>query len=397
MRALVFGLIAMLPVAGPAVAQSKAVTKSSAPTTETRYFTSIDGFMDGNADIILKETRQGKTVTGATLDVCYPAARGSERKDRFVMDLATSGPSFSGTAQSLVDKASISVKLTRKPTGETFEFRGQVAIGPNVVEVVSTDNSDLSEAEFKESQSTDDSIAADPKDFTEVSPESIAVRVRLDAATDFLKSLKGQNVQVALASLAVTCEALRAGEQLISLSIDPERAAAFVEKIKAAPGVVAAGWTSGTFDMDRTIRFAAADWRDGERLNRDKLAAAVGAVLARATSAQQVAAKWSDETGKLTLTFKRPNELIPALNLTDTIEFTALAAPEKPDGSDRMLLWISNPLISTADEGSGSRLSLSDAGGSEEEIYRKDESGALDAVAREFRGQRWNPDKATWR
>jgi hypothetical protein len=397
MRALVFGLIAMLPVAGPAVAQSKAVTKSSGPTTETRYFTSIDGFMDGNADIILKETRQGKTVTGATLDVCYPAARGSERKDRFVMDLATSGQTFSGTAQSLVDKAPISVKLARKPTGETFEFRGQVAIGPNVVEVVSTDNSDLSEAEFKESQSTDDSIAADPKDFTEVSPESIAVRVRLDAATDFLKSLKGQNVQVALASLAVTCEALRAGEQLISLSIDPERAAAFVAKIKAAPGVVAAGWTSGTFDMDRTIRFAAADWRDGERLNRDKLAAAVGAVLAKATSAQQVAAKWSDETGKLTLTFKRPNELIPALNLTDTIEFTALAAPEKPDGSDRMLLWISNPLISTADEGSGSRLSLSDAGGSEEEIYRKDESGALDAVAREFRGQRWNPDKATWR
>lgn len=397
MRALVFGLIAMLPVAGPAVAQSKAVTKSPAPTTETRYFTSIDGFMDGNADIILKETRQGKTVTGATLDVCYPAARGSERKDRFVMDLATSGQSFSGTAQSLVDKAPISVKLARKPTGETFEFRGQVAIGPNVVEVVSTDNSDLSEAEFKESQSTDDSIAADPKDFTEVSPESIAVRVKLDAATDFLKSLKGQNVQVSLASLAVTCEALRAGEQLISLSIDPERAAAFVEKIKAAPGVVAAGWTSGTFDMDRTIRFAAADWRDGERLNRDKLAAAVGAVLARATFAQQVAAKWSDETGKLTLTFKRPNELIPALNLTDTIEFTALAAPEKPDGSDRMLLWISNPLISTADEGSGGRLNLSDAGGSEEEIYRKDESGALDAVAREFRGQRWNPDKATWR
>ena len=31
--------------------------------------------MDGNADVILKETRQGKTVTSAVLDVCYPAEK----------------------------------------------------------------------------------------------------------------------------------------------------------------------------------------------------------------------------------------------------------------------------------------------------------------------------------
>jgi len=49
-----------------------------------RYFTSIDGLMEGNADAILKETRQGKTVTSAVLDVCFPADKGSDRKDRFV-------------------------------------------------------------------------------------------------------------------------------------------------------------------------------------------------------------------------------------------------------------------------------------------------------------------------
>ena len=71
--------------------------KPPAPATETRYFTSIDGLMDGNADVILKETRQGKTVTAATLDVCYPAEKGSDRKDRFVANLAVSGQTLTGT------------------------------------------------------------------------------------------------------------------------------------------------------------------------------------------------------------------------------------------------------------------------------------------------------------
>src|SRR3954451_21725015 len=69
-------------------AQMKLAPKAAAPGgVETRYFTSIDGLMDGNADVILKETRQGKTVTAAVLDVCYPVAKNSDRKDRFVVNL----------------------------------------------------------------------------------------------------------------------------------------------------------------------------------------------------------------------------------------------------------------------------------------------------------------------
>ena len=98
---------------------------------ETRYFTAIDGLMDGNADVVLKETRQGKTVTAATLDVCYPAAKGSDRKDRFVANLTVSGQNLTGTAQSVGDKLPVTVKLTRKPTGDTFEFRGQITHRPN--------------------------------------------------------------------------------------------------------------------------------------------------------------------------------------------------------------------------------------------------------------------------
>ena len=101
----------------------------------------------------------------------------------------------------------MTVKLVRKPTGDSFEFRGQISIGQNVTEVASADNSDLSEKDFIDNQSSDDGITAAPKDFTEVSPESIGIKVKLDAAADFLKALKGQDLEVSLSSLVVTCDA----------------------------------------------------------------------------------------------------------------------------------------------------------------------------------------------
>jgi hypothetical protein len=393
------GLIVALPCLAVlpcvAVAQSKSAPKTTGP--ETRYFTSIDGLMDGNADVVLKETRQGSIVTGAVLDVCYPADKGSDRKDRFVVNLAVNGSTLTGTTQSIADKLPVTVKLVRKPTGETFEFKGKIGVGQTVSEVDSTDNSDISEAEFNNNQATDDGITVAPKDFTEVSPESIAVKVKLDAALDLLKGLKGQNVEVALNSLTVNCEALRAGQQVISLNVDPDRAPALLAKLKASPGVVAAGWSPGLFDMERTIRFSAAEWRDGDRLNRDKLATAISGVLEKTLSAKLAASKWNDNTGKLTLTFKRPSDVLPALALTDTIEVAALAGPDKPGSSDRMMLWISNPSTTTADETTGPRLDLVDQSASDEEADETDDTGSVDALAKQFKGQRWDADKSVWK
>src|SRR3978361_228081 len=70
--------------------------------------------MDGNADVVLKETRQGKNVTSAMLDVCYPAEKGSDRKDRFVANLAVNGQTMTGTTQSIGDKLPVTVKLVPK-------------------------------------------------------------------------------------------------------------------------------------------------------------------------------------------------------------------------------------------------------------------------------------------
>ncbi|GEC14509.1 hypothetical protein [Nitrobacter winogradskyi] len=399
MRALGLCLISLMIVL-PATprAQDRPLPRTTPGGAEVRYFTSIDGLMEGNADVILKETRHGKTVTSAVLDVCYPAEKGSDRKDRFVANLAVNGSTLSGSTQSIGDKLPVTVKLTRKPTGDTFEFDGRISVGERVTEVTSTDNSDLSEAEFNDVRTTDDGIIASPRDFTEVSPEAIAVKVKTDAAIDLLKGLRGQNLRVLLNSLEVTCEALRAGAQVIDINIDPERAPALVARMKATPGVIAAGWSAGMFDMERTIRFPAAEWRDKGKLNRDKLAAAISGVLEKSLDAKPVSAKWSDDTGKLTLTFKRPSTLAPTLGLTDTIEVTALPGPDKPEGSDHIMLWVGAPSTTTADESEGPRLGLADdlSAGDGESIEANDR-GAVDALAKQFKAQRWDVDASAWK
>ena len=374
---------------------SPKATTPSGP--ETRYFTSIDGLMDGNADVILKETRQGKTVTAAVLDVCYPVAKNSDRKDRFVVNLQVAGQTLTGTTQSVGEKAPVSVKLLRKQSGDTFEFRGQISVGQTITTITSSDNSDQSEKEFQDNQATDDNIAAAPKDFTDVSPEAIAVKVKLDAATDFLKSLKGQAVEVTLASLTVGCDALRAGEQTINMSVDPERAGALLAKFKAMPGVTAAGWTAGMTEMDRTIRIPAADWREGDKISKDKLAAAVANVLSRTLAAKPVSQSFNPATGKLKLVFKRPNQDFPALDLTDTIEVAGLVSPDKPGTTDKLMLWIGSPATTTADESSGAKLNLSDEASADEEGDQPDDNGSIEALAKELKGQRWDADKSAWK
>jgi hypothetical protein len=395
MRALLLSLLMLLPATDFARAQSKAAPKAAAPGNETRYFTAVDGFMDG-ADVILKEARQGKTVTGAVLDVCYSPTKGADHKDRFVATLQVSGPALVGTTQSSVDKAPVTVKLTRKPNGETVDFKGQISIGTTVHEIASSDNSDLSEKEYLENQTTDDSIAPAPKDFTEVSPEAVGVRVSLEAAADFLKTLKGQNLQVSLSTLSVGCDALRAGTLVINLTTDPAHAAAVIAKAKTFPGVTSAGWTNGVIEMDRTILFPATGWRDGDKISRDKLATTVAGVLSQTLGATLASSAWNDDTGRLKLTFKRPSHLAPALQLTDTIEIEAMVSADKPGATDRLMLWLGNPTATTSDEGAGAKLNINDDATGDEEAEPRSDGGAVAALAKELKGQRWDSESSTW-
>lgn len=402
MRILGFCTIAAFAFAAaiaPAAAQPKKDAKAPGVSgPEVRYFTSLNGLMGDQADVVLKETRQGGKVTAASLDVCFPAVTSSARMDRFTLDLAVDGTKVSGTTTSLEDKLPVTVNMTRKANGKAIDFTGRITVGNTASDVDSTENTDISERDFKDSLSSDDKIVNAPKDFTDVSPESIAVKVKRAGVTDFVKSLRGEHAQIALYSLAASCAELRSGEQTIRLSVDPERAAALIAKLKALPGVVDAGWTDGSFDMDRTIRFAATNFSEGGKINRNQLAATISPVIAKALGASAQSSKWDDDTGELTLIFKRQNQVMPALNLTDTIEVTALVSTEKPNAGDKLVLWVGNPSVTTTDENSGPKLNLADPSSSDDdENASDDDGGMIEALARELKAQRWDSDNAAWR
>ncbi len=386
MRAAALALGFIVLCGSPALAQ-----------TETRYFTSIDGLMDGNADIILKEVRSGRAVTAAVLDVCYPAAPGSSRNERFVVNLAASGQSLTGTTQTLGDKLPVTVKLTRKVVDGRYDFAGQITVDQTTTQVESTDNADMSEAEFRETRGTDSELAAAPQSFAEVSPEAIAVRVRLDSLASFLAALKGQDIEVDYASLVTSCDELRAGEQLLTMSVDPERAVEFLARFKTMPGVTASGWTSGSFDMERTIRFADTGWREGGRINRDRIAKTVTEALAKPLGAQAADASWDRALGRLTVTFKRPSTVMAGLGLTETLSAHVIVAPDRPTNPDHLLLWLDQFSIATADESAGGRLRLTDSSASDEEGSTVDDNDSVVALANAFKAQRWDAERGAWK
>lgn len=385
-------------VGSSATAQAPKKDAKAAAAGEIRYFTSLNGLMGDQADVILKENRQGGKISAATLDVCFPSTIASARMDHFVLDLAVDGNKLSGNTTTQEDKLPVTVNLAQKPNGKSFDFSGKIVVGSAASDVDSTENTDISEHEFKDSQSFDEKIVVAPKDFTDVSPESVAIRVKRDAVVDFVKSLRGEAVQVALYSLAASCAELRAGSQVIRLTVDPDRAPALITKLKAQVGVIEAGWSDGSFDLERTIRFAAAPWSEGNTVKREKLAEAVSAVAAKALGATVRSIKWNDVTGELTLTLKRPNQAMPALELTDTVEITAIVANEKPGGVDKLLLWIGNPSVTTADETNGPKLNVVDSSsGEDDENASDDDGGLVTALAKQLKAQRWDSDNAAWR
>lgn len=393
-----FSFVLLAGIADTPAVFAQTARQAKPPASETRYFTHLTGLMEDRADVVLKDTRQNGRTTAAELDVCFPALTDASRTDRFVMDLAISGDKLSGRAESREGKVPVAVNLTRKRSGAGFDFSGTVTIGDSVSEIVSTDNEDLSEKEFKEQQATEDTITPSPADFTEVSPEAIAVKVKREAVTAFVRGLRGENVQVALYGLIASCAELRSGEQVLRLTADPERAPALIDKLRSQPGVIAAGYTEGNMDMERTIRFPSAGWHEGGRINRDKIAAAVTKALVGSLPATLVSSAWDGVTGELKVKLKRPSAILPELGLTENIEVTSIVSTAKPGGSDHLLLWTASASIETVDETAGPKLNLvENSSGNDEESLSLNDEQMLAALAKEFGAQRWDPDATAWK
>lgn len=397
MRALMIGCTLALAGALPVQAQTAKDAKTAPPANEVRYFNSLGDILgELPVDAFIKETRQGGKVTSALLDVCYSVSTHSDRKDRFTLDLKVEGEKLSGSGQSIENKTPVTVNLTRKGN-KSVSFDGKITLGGNLNSVSSPDNGDVDEKEFQQSQVVDDDLSEAPKDFTQVSPQSLAIRVKRENFADLVKSLKSQNVQIALDSIATDCNALRSGHQVLRIFVDPARASALIANLKAAPGVAAAGWTSGTYDMERAIRFAGGDWSPDGKLNRDKLAATLTGIASKVMGAKPASSAWNETTGELTFTIKRPSQLAPALDLTETLEITALVSPDKPGGSDRLVVWLGIPSSKTTDETAAPQLQFSENAGGEEESTFNDDDGMIKAIAAELKGQRWDTDKAAWK
>lgn len=160
---------------------------------------------------------------------------------------------------------------------------------------------------------------------------------------------------------------------------------------------MATGWASGSYDMERAIRFNADAWSEGGKFNKDKFATAISSMAATAMAAKLVSAKWNDTTGELTFTVTRPSQLAPALDLTETIEVTALVGPDRPGATDRMIAWLGVPSSKTTDESAGARLQFTESSSGEEESTFSDDDGMIRALATELKGQRWDADKLSWK
>ncbi len=398
MRALVFcSLLGLFAAADAASAQTK---KAASSGPQTRYFTYFDEFLDGEADVILKQVRNGAAIASASLDLCYPAPKGSDRRDRFVADLKISGNAMTGSAVSMLDKTPVEISLTQtKASGsaEGFSITGSIKIGARAIPVMSKETSDSSEKDYADSKTAEDLIAAAPAAFTDVSPESIAAKVKLDAVTDFVKGLRGTNIFVSKDSLAASCESLRAGAQTIRMSVNPETAAATIAQLKTKPGVMAIGWSYGDLELARAIRFPAKDWSVEGKIDSGKIGTALTDTLKKTFGAESATSAWDEISGKYTIKFKRPSATLDSFGLTETLEITAMAAFDKPGGTDAILLWIGYPSSETADEQPGAKLLLSDTAEVEGEDQGIDDNGAVSDLAKYFKAQKWDEDTSKFK
>jgi hypothetical protein len=350
------------------------------------------------SEAIWRETRQGGKTVSAALDLCYSASPLSNRKQRFVVTLRPEGGKLVGTGRSEPDHAPIAVSLVRKQDGTTFSLEGTITRGSKVDEVAANDLSDMSEIEFRDQSVREEEIVDAPEDFTETTPGSIGVRIASDRLPELVKALRGLNVRVDYASLVQSCADLRAGNQLVRLEVDPERAPALLAQLKAMPGVTAVGWTPSGYGVERAVRIAAGPWRDGKTIKMDQLAGRISAALAAALGGAASPSQWDKTTRELTLKFKRPDAAARGLDLTELIELPVLIGPDKPNGGDNLVIWIGDPQVQTVDEGAGPRIDISggdhtsDEGGAAVDI-----EGILAALAKELNGQRFDPEQAAWK
>jgi hypothetical protein len=392
-----------LTITSSALAQPKGQKGKAPAGPQARYFdlsTSI--FNELGAESILKETRQGTTITSAELDVCHLVSPTTHRLDRFVVSLKAEGNRLTGSTQSQEGKQSVSVNLTRRAAaGGNVTFEGTVSSGNHVDKVRSTDNTDLSEEEISEQYPAEPPIEPSPADFSAAWPQTLHVRVARSALVGLLDALRDQNVRVVYSGLQTSCQVLRSGRHTLQVDVDAERVGAVLAKLKSVSGIAEIGFSPNPPNMQRAIRFPSSGWRDASgKLDRDKLAAAVSKAIAGAMAATVGTTSWDAAMGELVVEVKRPDETVAGLKLTQLVTVTMVVAPESLTSNQRSILWIESVAARVADERPAPRLTFAPMQSEDSEGQSSEPDGSddlPDAVARTLKGVTWDSDKEQWR
>jgi hypothetical protein len=390
----------VLALAGAsAVAEPKAQTgKAAGP--QVRYFDlSSSIFSELGSEAILKENRQGVTLVSAELEVCHLVSPTSNRIDRFVVPLKVEGNRLTGSAQSQEGKHRVSVNLTRRVAGANFAFEGTVSSGPITEKIRSIDNNEVSEEEITDQYLAEPVIESAPPDFTTAWPQTLHLRVSRAALAGALEALRDQNVRIVFPGLMPSCRVLRSGHYIVQIDVEAERIGAVLGKLKSVTGVTEVGFSPNPPNMQRAVRFPSAGWRDSAgKLERDKLAATVGAAMAKAMSATVDSTSW-DDMGELSVELKRPEDSVPGLKLTQFVNISIVVAPESLSSNQNSILWIESITPRVVDEGPPPRLTFSFGQADEAESLNEPEGseGLPEAVAAALKGTVWDAEREQWR
>ena len=401
--AVVVAALALALASSSADAEQKGQKGKGPSGPQVRYFDLSSGiFSELNSEAILKENRQGTTLTSAELEVCHLTAPNSNRFDRFIVPLKVEGNRLVGSGQSQEGKQAVSVNLTRRVAGGNFTFEGTVTSGTNTEKVRSTDNTEMSEEEAADQFLAEPAIESAPADFTAAWPQALHVRVGRAGLIGLLEALRDQNVRVVFNGLQASCRVLRSGNYTVQLDVEAERVGAVLAKLKTVPAVAEVGFSPNPPNMQRAVRFPSAGWRDAAgKLDRDKLAAAIGAAMAKALSATLNSTSWDATMGELSVELKRPDETVAGLKLAQLVTISVVVAPESLSSNQQSILWIESVTSRIADEQPAPRLTFSPAQPDEDGEGQTSEPEGSDglavAVAAALKGAPWDPDKDQWR
>lgn len=345
--------------------------------------------LDGYLRVVVED---GKFVS-AELDVCSSLERSGGR-DRFVVPLKLEGQLLEGTTVSQENKVPIKVSLTPTQTENTFSMSGFVTLGGIHTPISFPVDEGKDERVFKDEQMSRGSRAAEkllqPTVFSSVTPDSLAVRVKLGSSLQIIKALKDEDVQFVFETLLPDCDSLRSGEHKIHFYVDPERAASVLAKFKGNPAVLDAGWTEG-YSTKAAVRFPAAKWlKERGQVDREKLATSIASSASAAFTAKSQSFSWDTTTGQLMLKLSAPKpKSIPGIDLADIICITILVGPESPISKLNLVAWLEELTIKTVDQAAdhGFRLLF------DEDKYLPDErkvAAFTDMLARDLDGSGWD-------